>query len=85
MNRSARNQDIHVAVLSLLIGQIKSSPRQNQFTRSTKDPVKLSGMGKVTVPESVWHALLDAPELAAWNVSIETGEGTAPEFTMNRR
>jgi hypothetical protein len=85
MNKSARNQDIHEAVLSLLVGQIKSSPRQNQFTRLTKEPVKLSGIGKVTVPDSVWHALLEAPELEAWTMSIEPGEGTSPEFTMNKR
>jgi len=85
MNRSARNQDIHDAVLSLIIGQIKSSPRQDHFVRLTKDPVKLSGMGKVTVPDSVWQAVAEAEELAAWAISIEPGQGTSPEFTMNKR
>ncbi len=84
MNKSARNQDIQAALLALIVGQIKSSPRLSQFTHLTKEPVKLSGIGKVTVPESVWLALVEAPELAAWTISIEPGEGTSPEFTMNK-
>lgn len=84
MNKSARNQDLREAVLALIVGQIKSSPRLNHFVHLTKEPMKLSGIGKVTVPESVWHALVDAPELALWTVSIEPGEGTSPEFTMNK-
>ncbi len=84
MNRSTRNDDIQRAMLSLIIGQIKSSPRQTSFRRFTKEAVKLSGIGKVTVPDSVWYALLEAPELAAWAVSIEEGDGASPEFVMNQ-
>ena len=85
MNKSARNQDIRSALLELLLGQIKSSPRLDVFKRFTHEPVKLPGMAKLTVPESVWHSLLDEPELAAFALSIDHDSGTSPELTMQRR
>ena len=85
MNNPARNQEIRTAVLALIVGQVKSSPRQDYFRRYTTESVKLSGIGKVTIPESVWHSLVDAPELAAFAITFEPYNGTAPEFIMNKR
>jgi hypothetical protein len=85
MSNPARNQELRTAVLALIVGQVKSSPRQDQFRHSTKEPTKLSGIGKVTVPESVWQSLVDAPELAAFAISFNHDQGTAPEFMLERR
>lgn len=86
MHLSARNQDIYNALLAQITGDIKSNPRLRQFRKATKEPLKLSGMGKLTVPVAVWEVLIDDEALTGeWDVSIEEGEGTSPEFTMNKR
>jgi hypothetical protein len=86
MGLSTRNQDIYRAMLALISGDIKSNPRLRLFRKATHEPVKLSGMGKLTVPGVVWEALINEETLAAeWDVSIEEGAGTSAEFTMNKR
>jgi len=86
MGLSTRNQDIYQAVLSLISGDIKSNPRLRVFRRAVNEPLKLSGMGKLTVPGVVWDVLQgDAALTAEWDVSIEPGEGTSPQFTMSKR
>lgn len=86
MALSARNQDLYKALLASITGDIKSNPRLTQFRKATKEPLKLSGIGKVTVPDAVWEMLTEDDALTgAWDVSIETGEGSSPEFTMHRR
>ena len=86
MQLSGRNQDIYKALLAQITGDIKSNPRLREFRKATKDPVKLSGMGKLTIPVVVWDALLVDESLAdEWEVSIEGAGGSSPEFTMNRR
>jgi hypothetical protein len=86
MGLSARNQDIYRALLALVSGEIKSNPRLRTFRRATNEPLKLPGMGKQTVPGVVWELLQSDEALTAeWDVSIEEGVGTSPEFTMNKR
>jgi hypothetical protein len=86
MQLSGRNQDIYKALLAQIIGDIKSNPRLREFRKATKEPLKLSGMGKLTIPVIVWDALLvDEALTDAWDVSIEDGDGSSPEFTMNKR
>jgi len=86
MALSTRNQDIYKAVLALISGDIKSNPRLRVFRKTTNEPLKLSGMGKLTVPGVVWEMLKDDDALTAeWDVSIEEGQGTSAEFTMNKR
>ncbi len=86
MGLSARNQDIYNAVLAQITGDIKSNPRLRLFRKATKDPLKLSGLGKLTVPGVVWEMLLEEQSLSdEWDVSIEDGDGTSTEFTMNKR
>jgi len=86
MGLSTRNQDIYRAVLALISGDIKSNPRLRSFRKATNEPLKLSGMGKLTVPGVVWEVLMNDETLTAeWDVSIEEGAGTSPEFTMNKR
>ncbi|MEI9937909.1 MAG: hypothetical protein WDO69_11890 [Pseudomonadota bacterium] len=86
MGLSTRNQDIYRAVLALISGDIKSNPRLRLFRKATNEPLKLSGMGKLTVPGVVWEVLKDDETLTAeWDVSIEEGRGTSPEFTMSKR
>ena len=86
MALTARNQDIYQALLAQITGDIKSNPRLREFRKPTKDPLKLSGMGKLTIPVAVWDALLvDETLTADWDVSIEDGAGSSPEFTMNKR
>ena len=86
MQLSGRNQDIYKALLAQLTGDIKSNPRLRQFRKATKEPLKLSGMGKLTVPVVVWDVLKDDEALTSeWDVSIEDGAGTSAEFIMNKR
>lgn len=86
MALSGRNQDIYVALLAQITGDIKSNPRLRQFRKATKEPLKLSGMGKLTVPVVVWDVLMEEAALTdEWEVSIEEGSGASPEFTMNKR
>jgi len=86
MALSTRNQDIYRALLALIEGDIKSNPRLRTFRKATTEPLKLSGMGKLTVPAVVWEVLQSDGALTAdWDVSIEPGAGTSPEFTMNKR
>ena len=86
MALSTLNQDIYKAVLALISGDIKSNPRLRVFRKTTNEPLKLSGMGKLTVPGVVWEMLKDDDALTAeWDVSIEEGQGTSAEFTMNKR
>jgi hypothetical protein len=86
MQLSGRNQDIYKALLAQLIGDIKSNPRLREFRKATKEPLKLSGMGKLTVPVVVWDVLKDEEALTGeWDVSIEDAGGSSPEFTMNKR
>ena len=83
---SGRNQDIYQALLAQITGDIKSNPRLRSFRKATKDPLKLPGMGKLTVPVVVWDLLKDDETLTgAWDVAIEEGGGASPEFTMNKR
>ncbi len=86
MALSGRNQDIYKALLAQITGDIKSNPRLRQFRKATKEPLKLSGMGKQTVPALVWDVLKDDEALTTdWDVSIEDGDGASPEFTMTKR
>ena len=86
MALSGRNKDVYAALLALIAGDIKSNPRLRQFRKATKEPLKLPGMGKQTVPAAVWDVLMEDEALTAeWDVSIEEGEGESPEFTMNKR
>jgi hypothetical protein len=86
MQLSGRNQDIYKALLEQITGDIKSNPRLREFRKATKEPLKLSGMGKQTIPVVVWDALLvDEALTAEWDVSIEDSGGSSPEFTMNKR
>jgi hypothetical protein len=86
MGLTTRNQDIYKAVLALISGDIKSNPRLRLFRKATNEPLKLPGMGKQKVPAVVWEVLKDDEALTAeWDVTIEDGEGTSPEFTMNKR
>ena len=86
MALSSRNQDIYQGVLALISGDIKSNPRLRLFRKATSEPLKLSGMGKLTVPGVVWEMLKDDEALTAeWDVSIEAGQGTSAEFTMTKR
>lgn len=86
MQLSGRNQDIFKALLAQITGDIKSNPRLREFRKATKEPLKLSGMGKLTIPVVVWDALLEDETLTdEWDVSIEDGGGSSPEFTMNKR
>ena len=86
MQLSGRNQDIYKALLAQITGDIKSSPRLREFRKATKEPLKLSGLGKLNIPVVVWDALLvDEALTAEWDVSIEGGDGSSPEFTMNKR
>jgi len=81
MGLSARNQDIYKAVLAQLTGDIKSSPRLRSFRKATHEPMKLSGLGKLTVPVVVWEVLKDDDTLTSeWEVTLEEGE-----FTLNKR
>jgi hypothetical protein len=86
MALSGRNQDIYQALLAQITGDIKSSPRLRQFRKAMKEPLKLSGMGKQTVPALVWDVLKDDEALTSdWHVSIEDGDGASPEFTLTKR
>jgi hypothetical protein len=86
MQLSGRNQDIYKALLAQITGDIKSNPRLREFRKATKEPLKLSGMGKLTIPVVVWDALLvDAALTDGWDVGIEDSHGSSPEFTMNKR
>jgi len=86
MGLKTRNQDLYQALLALITGEIKSNPRLRQFRKLMAEPVKLSGMGKLTVPGVVWEMLKDDALLTAdWEVTIEEGAGTSAEFTMNKR
>ncbi len=86
MALSTRNQDIYKGVLALISGEIKANPRLRLFRTATNEPLKLSGMAKLTVPGVVWEVLRDDETLTAeWDVSIEEGAGTSPEFSMNKR
>jgi hypothetical protein len=86
MALSGRNQDIYTALLAQITGDIKSNPRLRQFRKATKEPLKLSGMGKLTVPVMVWDVLLEEAALTdEWDLSIDEGSGASPEFTMNKR
>ena len=81
MQLSARNQDMYKALLASITGDIKSNPKLKQFRKATKEPLKLSGIGKVTVPAQVWDVLKDDDALTGeWDVSVEEGQ-----FTMNKR
>ena len=86
MQLSGRNGDIYKALVASITGDIKSNPRLTQFSKPTKEPLKLPGMGKQTVPAVVWDALMEDESLSSeWELSIETGSGASPEFTMNKR
>ncbi len=86
MALSGRNQDIYQALLALISGDIKSNPRLRLFRKATNEPLKLSGLGKLTVPGVVWEMLKDDDALTAeWDVSIEAGQGTSAEFTLSKR
>jgi len=86
MGLSTRHQDIYNALLASIIGDIKSHPRLRQFKKSTKDQVKLSGLGKIVIPVVVWDMLKDDASLTnEWEVRINEGPGTSPEFTMTKR
>jgi hypothetical protein len=86
MQLSGRNQDIYKALLAQIIGDIKSNPRLREFRKATKEPLKLSGMGKLSIPATVWDALLVDDALTdEWDVNIEDNGGSSPEFTMNKR
>jgi hypothetical protein len=86
MQLSGRNQEIYKALLAQITGDIKSNPRLREFRKATKQALKLSGMGKLTVPVLVWDALLlDEALTDEWDVSIEGATGSSPEFTMNKR
>jgi hypothetical protein len=86
MQLSGRNQDIYKALLAQITGDIKSNPRLREFRKATKEPLKLSGMGKLTIPVVVWDALrVDEALTEEWDVSIEDGGGSSPEFTLNKR
>ncbi len=86
MQLSGRNQDIYKALLAQITGDIKSNPRLREFRKATKEPLKLSGMGKLTIPVVVWDALsVDEALTDEWDVSIEGAGGGSPEFTMNKR
>ena len=52
---------------------------------ATKQPFTPPGGGKITVPTEVWDVMKHAVALKAWDISIEPGFGTSPEFIMNRR
>ena len=79
---SGRNQDLYKALLADIVGDIKSNPRLSEFRKATKEPLKLPGMGKQTVPGIVWQALTGDDALTGeWDVSIE---GDA-EFIMVKR
>ena len=74
MQLSGRNQDIYKALLAQITGDIKSNPRLREFRKATKEPLKLPGMGKLTVPVVVWGVLKDDEALTSeWDVSIEDG------------
>jgi hypothetical protein len=86
MQLSGRNRDIYQALLAQITGDIKSNPRLRQFRKATKEPLKLSGMGKLTVPVAVWDVLMEDEALTGeWDVSIEDGSGSSAEFVMNKR
>lgn len=86
MQLSGRNQDIYKALLAQIIGEIKSNPRLREFRKATKEPLKLSGMGKLGIPALVWDALLvDAALTDEWDVSIEDTGASSPEFTLHKR
>jgi len=86
MQLSGKNHDIYKALLAQIAGDIKSNPRLREFRKATKEPLKLSGLGKLTIPVVVWDALLvDEALTDEWDVSIEGGDGSSPEFTMNKR
>jgi hypothetical protein len=86
MQLSGRNQDIYKALLAQITGDIKSNPRLREFRKATKEPLKLSGMGKLTIPVAVWDALLVEESLTDdWDVNIDDSGGSSPEFTMNKR
>jgi hypothetical protein len=82
MALSGRNQDLYKALLADIVGDIKSSPRLREFRKGTKEPLKLPGMGKQTVPGVVWEVLMEDDALTGeWDVSIEGGS----EFVMIKR
>ncbi len=86
MALTGRKQDIYHALLALISGDIKSNPRLRLFRKATNEPLKLSGLGKLTVPGVVWEMLKDDDTLTAeWDVSIEAGQGTSAEFTLSKR
>lgn len=84
MQLAGRNQDIYKALLAQIEGDIKSNPRLKTFRKATKEPLKLAGMGKLTVPVVVWDALVEDEALSDWEVSIEDAQGRSPEFVMIR-
>jgi len=86
MQLSGRHQDIYKALLAQISGDIKSNPRLREFRKATHEPLKLSGLGKLTIPVVVWDALLLEDALTdEWDVSIEGGDGRSSEFTMSKR
>ena len=86
MQLSGKNQDIYKALLAQITGDIKSNPRLREFRKATTEPLKLSGLGKLTIPVVVWDALLAEDSLTdEWDVRIEDGNGSSPEFAMNKR
>ncbi len=75
MALSGRNQDLYKALLAQITGDIKSNPRLREFRKSTKEPLKLSGMGKQTIPVVVWDVIQEEATLTAdWDVVVEDGE-----------
>jgi len=81
MELSPRNKDMYKALLLSITGDIKSNPKLKQFCKATQEPLKLSGIGKVTVPVVVWDALKDDEALTnEWDVTFENAE-----FTINKR
>lgn len=84
---SQDDQDILNVVLAYIRDHIDANPAQTHIRIATKQPFfRLpNGGGKLTVPMPVWEVMKDAVALKAWDISIEPGEGTSPEFTMNKR
>lgn len=82
---SQRDQDTVNVILAFIKDDIHASPESTYFRKATKEPIKMPGGGKINVPMAVWEAVKDAPALKHWNITIEPGAGTSPEFIMNKR
>jgi hypothetical protein len=84
MQLDGRNEEIYKGLVAHIVSDIAANPQSKSFRSPMKAPMKLAGMGKLTVPTVVWDALVTDEALSAWEVSIEDADGRKPEFVMIR-